>query len=214
MFLTKEGFYKDKTIELDIPTARYKPYTYTEKECLSLNKDRQIPCFNIQANFRVSLKNGWLRINSDEYNITDYYISDVLTLLSNECNVTLFTGYENLQYLPAYLLQDFNNTVTLSVDANKSPIRISKEIADPNSLFNGISSIDTLISSTILYDTNSNQEINKVVDENNFIYFEPTSSTKLMVQFISLNFQTNITLDSKLFSNTNISNIIKNKEIV
>lgn len=214
MFLTKEGFYKDKTIELDIPTARYKPYTYTEKECLSLNKDRQIPCFNIQANFRVSLKNGWLRINSDEYNITDYYISDVLTLLSNECNVTLFTGYENLQYLPAYLLQDFNNTVTLSVVANKSPIRISKEIADPNSLFNGISSIDTLISSTILYDTNSNQEINKVVDENNFIYFEPTSSTKLMVQFISLNFQTNITLDSKLFSNINISNIIKNKEII
>lgn len=214
MFLTKEGFYKDKTIELDIPTARYKPYTYTEKECLSLNKDRQIPCFNIQANFRVSLKNGWLRINSDEYNITDYYISDVLTLLSNECNVTLFTGYENLQYLPAYLLQDFNNTVTLSVVANKSPIRISKEIADPNSLFNGISSVDTLISSTILYDTNSNQEINKVVDENNFIYFEPTSSTKLMVQFISLNFQTNITLDSKLFSNINISNIIKNKEII
>lgn len=214
MFLTKEGFYKDKTIELDIPTARYKPYTYTEKECLSLNKDRQIPCFNIQANFRVSLKNGWLRINSDEYNITDYCISDVLTLLSNECNVTLFTGYENLQYLPAYLLQDFNNTVTLSVVANKSPIRISKEIADPNSLFNGISSVDTLISSTILYDTNSNQEINKVVDENNFIYFEPTSSTKLMVQFISLNFQTNITLDSKLFSNINISNIIKNKEII
>lgn len=214
MFLTKEGFYKDKTIELDIPTARYKPYTYTEKECLSLNKDRQIPCFNIQANFRVSLKNGWLRINSDEYNITDYYISDVLTLLSNECNVTLFTGYENLQYLPAYLLQDFNNTVTLSVVANKSPIRISKEIADPNSLFNGISSIDTLISSTILYDTNSDQEINKVIDENNFIYFEPTSSTKLMVQFISLNFQTNITLDSKLFSNINISNIIKNKEII
>lgn len=214
MFLTKEGFYKDKTIELDIPTARYKPYTYTEKECLSLNKDRQIPCFNIQANFRVSLKNGWLRINSDEYNITDYCISDVLTLLSNECNVTLFTGYENLQYLPAYLLQDFNNTVTLSVDANKSPIRISKEIADPNSLFNGISSIDTLISSTILYDTNSDQEINKVIDENNFIYFEPTNSTKLMVQFISLNFQTNITLDSKLFSNINISNIIKNKEII
>ena len=214
MFLPKQGYYNDQVIESDIPTARFKPYTYTEKEYLSLSKERQIPCFNVETNFRISLKNGWLKINNKEFNITDYYVIDVLTLLEmNGCVTKLFTGYEVLQYLPAYLLKDFSNTATVSLPANKSPLKLEKEVSDPTLLFNGIYAKNFSASNIVIFDSNTNQELNKIVDQNNYIYFEPTVGAKVIIQFLCSDFQTNITFDSKVFSNINISNIIKNKEI-
>ena len=214
MFLPKQGYYNDQLIELDIPIARFKPYTYTEKEYLSLSKERQIPCFNIETNSRVSLKNGWLKIDNKEFNIIDYKITDLLSILeSNGCVVSLFTSYEVFQLLPAYLLKDFNNTVTVSLSANKSPLNLNKEIIDPKLLFNGILPKNFVRSNIVLFVVNTNQEINKIIDENNLIYFEPTVGSKIIVQFLCIDFQTNISFDSKLFSNVNISNVIKNKEI-
>ena len=214
MFLTKEGYYNNKTMEVDIPSARFIPYNYKEKEFLSLSKERQIPCFNVETNISISLKNGWLKINNREYNIVDYYVTDVLSILEEQgCLVNLFSGYEVLQTLPAYLLKDFSNTCTVSISANKSPLKFEKEITDPASLFNGILAKDFSTINIVLFDTNTNEEINKIIDSNNFIYFEPTVGAKVVVQYLCRNFQTNISLDSKIFTNVNISNIIKNKEI-
>lgn len=212
MFVTKQGYYGENDLLVDNPVSRFVPYEYTEKDFNKINKNYLVPCFNIQTEQNVILKQGILFINTNEYDISSLLIKDVILILNNNnCIATLYENYLDLQYLPAYLLSDFNNYYTYSIKANKSPYNISNSLPNIELRSKGILVTSSFILDSIMYDTKSNKEIKQTIEADNNIYFEPSESSVILIKEICNDFSVCTSLNLNTYSDiANITNIIKN----
>lgn len=212
MFIDKQGYYGENDLLIDKPVSRFVPYEYTEEEFNRINNQLLVPCFNVQTILNVILDKGWLYVNGNKYDISTLLIRDVVKILiDNGCVAALYATYENIQYLPAYLLTDFNNFYTFKVKANKSPFNLTKSLPELNTKIKGLHSWSDITLNTIVFDTSTNKEIKQTVGPDSNLYFEPSDSTILLVKIISNDFTVGSSLNINTYSDiSNITNIIKN----
>lgn len=202
------NIYKKQSSNIDnvVLTNHYKPYEYTEKDCNNTYDSYDV--FKIDSVYPIELKNGRLSFKNMSYPIGKLDIKDVIKLL-NDAGITasIFTGYEDFQYLPAILLRDFTNIYTKVLDGGRSPVELV------NNFYTN--SIEPLSSKTITVEVtdSSGSRVNSDVNSNGVLFFEPSPNLKIHQVVLSDSFYAKIDFSPKrLTSKIDVAYLLNYKE--
>ena len=201
-YLKKEGLYEKLTIEKDIPTPRYKPYTYTKKEFIDINYETKIPLLFINdTNSSIKVTNNTLQINNNKYDISLLKLKDLLPIFNkNNVDVMPLTGYENFLSLPSFIISDFNNVTVNKIDGDISPLPYKNYLVNNKTIYN----INKVINKIDIINLENNTSLDFSEIEGN-LFYTIGKNTKVYIKELSTSFY--------IFGDYNVKQIINGNTI-
>lgn len=206
MIIYSEGLYNNIQLKRDIPAGRFKPYAYTEKEFEDTKS--KIPVCKLtlpSAEFKLVIKDCVLKVNSEEFNLLDKSLDDVLSWLDSMFGIDYSVVTPIFHIMPAMLLSNFNSETIFQIDGFVSPLNLSEHIL-PNktvlSEHNSIMSID-------IFDLLNNKSKTYTADNDSNIFYDVSRSTKVIVKVRDEDFYIFADYDSKIsLDGSGVGNLI------
>lgn len=174
MIFKKEGLAGGKIgIDPEIPVSAYKGYEYTTEDARRQFKKYLVTY--LTTNKSIKLINGFIYIDDVVLDLSDYSIANLLAALTEygvkvEYYKDLEIQSRLLHVLPATMLTNFNNQVTVNLGGDISPIIIPKSLNNKSVLTES-----STFSAVHVIDSRGNKLPYKV--NNDKIFFEPSDNT-------------------------------------